>query len=174
MAEQGHPKGNEMTEEELRERIEAMFAGSQGTVLRDGRLVVDCPKGSLSSLLIYLKANGFEHLSAISCVDWVKENQFELVYHLGSFSVGVHIMVKTRINRETPKYVTIIPLFPNAQTYEREIHEMFGVDFAGNPRQTPFLLDHWKEMPPFRKDFDMREYVKRTFGDDSAKQGDRG
>lgn len=163
-----------MREEELKKKIENMFAGSQGIVQRQGRLVVNCPKESLSSMLIYLKANGFEHLSAISCVDWIKGNKFELIYHLSSFSNGVHIMVKTRIDRDTPNYVTVLPLFPNAQTYEREIHEMFGIDFAGNPRQIPFLLDRWKEMPPFRKDFDMREYVKRTFGDDPGEKAKGG
>ncbi len=163
-----------MREEELKKEIENMFAGSQGTIQRQGRLIVNCPKESLSSLLIYLKANGFEHLSAISCVDWMGENQFELIYHLNSFSTGVHIMVKARIDRDTPNYVTVLPLFPNAQTYEREIHEMFGIDFAGNPRQIPLLLDHWKEMPPFRKDFDMREYVKRTFGNDQGNQTKEG
>ena len=100
----------------------------------------------------------------ISCVDWMGEGELELVYHLWSYEKRIHAMVKTRIARESPRFLSIIPLFQHAQTYEREIHEMFGVHFEGNPRLTPLLLDHWQDMPPMRKDFDLRLYAKEHFG----------
>ena len=72
-------------------------------------------------------------------------------------------MLKTRLPREDARIVTASPVFRHAQTYEREIHEMYGVHFEGNPRLTPFLLDHWQGPPPMRRDFDTRGYVKETF-----------
>lgn len=151
-------------EEEQKSRIEGSLEACRVTIPREGRLVATAPAGSLSSVLLLLKADGFEHLSMISCVDWIDEGELELVYHLWSYRKKIHAMVKTRIGRDSPRFLSIIPMFRHAQTYERELHEMFGIHFEGNPRLTPFLLDHWDGPPPMRKDFDLRRFVKETFG----------
>ena len=119
---------------------------------------------NIKPLLYYLKEKGFIHLSSISCVDWIKKNQFELVYHLWSYEERVHLMVKTRISRENPEMETMTPVFPVAETYEREIHEMFGVNFPGNPNLKPLFLEDWDGPPPMRKDFDTRAYVREKYG----------
>jgi len=153
-----------MTEEELKKDIEQAVETAVATVQKKGRLVAALPKAGAISALILLKARGFEHLSAISCTDWIEEGEFELVYHLWSYRDNIHVMLKTRLPRANPQTVTASPVFQHAQTYEREIHEMYGVHFEGNPRLTPFLLDHWQGPPPMRKDFDTRQYVQDTFG----------
>jgi len=150
-------------EEQQKNKIAANFENGEVTLPRKGRLVVTISKESLCSLLLFLKMDGFEHLSLISCVDWLGEGELELVYHLWSYQKKIHAMVKTRIDRESPHFLSIIPLFRHAQTYEREIYEMFGVRFEGNRRLIPFLLDNWQGAPPMRKDFDLRKYVKEKF-----------
>ena len=153
-----------MSEEELKSAIERGVEAATATVQRPGRLLVAVPNAAAVTALILLKARGFEHLSAISCTDWIEEEQFELVYHLWSYRDRIHVMLKTRLPRANPRTVTAAPLFPHAQTYEREIHEMYGVHFEGNPRLTPFLLDHWRGPPPMRRDFDARDHVRERFG----------
>ena len=153
-----------MREEDLKKAIERGVEGAAATVQKKGRLIATMPKAGAISALILLKARGFEHLSAISCTDWLEEGQFELVYHLWSYRHKIHAMLKTRLPRADPETVTASPVFPHAQTYEREIHEMYGVHFEGNPRLTPLLLDHWRGPPPMRRDFDTRQYVQDTFG----------
>ena len=74
-----------------------------------------------------------------------------------------NIILKTRIFREKPEFSTIISIFENAEPYEREIHELFGIKFEGHPRLTPLFLEREYEIPPFRKDFDTRKYVKDVF-----------
>jgi NADH-quinone oxidoreductase subunit C len=150
-------------EEELKKKIELMFEDSHIDIQRKKRLIVTVRKESLSSMLIFLKDNGFEHLSAISCVDWIEDKEFELIYRVSCFGDGLHVMLKIKISRDNPEFITITPIFKNAQTYEREIWEMFGVNFGGNSRLIQLFLDRWKGMPPFRKDFDTREYVEETF-----------
>jgi len=152
-----------MSEEDLKIAIERGVDGAAATVPRAGRLVVTAPKAAAVSALILLKAHGFEHLSAISCTDWLEDGEFELVYHLWSYTDRIHVMLKARLPRADPRTVTAMPVFPHAQTYEREIHEMYGLHFEGNPRLTPFLLDHWQGPPPMRRDFDTRGYVKEKF-----------
>jgi NADH-quinone oxidoreductase subunit C len=156
-----------MSEEELKKAIERGVDGAAATVQKKGRLVAAVSKAGAVSALILLKARGFGHLSAISCTDWLEDGEFELVYHLWSYRDKIHVMLKTRLPRANPQTVTASPVFRHAQTYEREIHEMYGVHFEGNPRLTPLLLDHWQGPPPMRRDFDTRQYVEDTFGSTS-------
>jgi NADH-quinone oxidoreductase subunit C len=153
-----------MIEEELKKAVERGIEGAAATVVKTGRLVATVPKAGAVSALILLRARGFEHLAAISCTDWLEQGEFELVYHLWSYQDKVHAMLKTRLPRTDPQAVTATPVFQHAQTYEREIHEMYGVHFEGNRRLAPFLLDHWQGPPPMRRDFDTRGYVQDKFG----------
>jgi len=152
-----------MKEKAIKQGIEQRYESCLVTVPREKRVIVSLPKDSLFSLIAFMKEQGFQHLSFITCLDWIEEGEFELVYHLASYEDGIHAIVKTRIDRADPVYLSIIPLFEHAQTYEREIHEMFGVEFTGNDRLTPFLLANWQEIPPMRKDFDTQEYSERMF-----------
>ena len=152
-----------MREDKFKKVIEQGFEAATAMIQKAGRLVVTLPKAEAISALILLKSHGFEHLSAMSCTDWIEEDQFELVYHLWSYEDKIHVILKTRLPRANPQTVTATPVFRHAQTYEREIHEMYGVQFEGNDRLTPFLLDHWQGPPPMRRDFDMRQYVQDTF-----------
>jgi len=152
-----------MREELIKQEIEQRFSETRVVVPRKQRIIVSLHKDSVFSLVAYMKEAGFRHLSFITCVDWINEDEFELVYHLASYGDGIHAMVKTRIDRSDPTYLSLIPLFENARTYEREIHEMFGVRFVGNDRLIPFLLTNWHEMPPMKKDFDTEAYAERMF-----------
>ena len=159
----------------LKEELESVFKELSVNIIEDTRITVTAKKGQVLAVLRFLKDKGFEHLALISCVDWIEENEFELVYILAPYMQSneeytnrekVHLIVKIRIPREKPQFETITNLFQNAEPYEREIHELFGVVFEGHKRLTPLFLDRWKQMPPFRKDFNTREYVKKTFGDE--------
>jgi len=155
-------------EKELKEEIESTFKDTQIAISLGRKLIVTTKKELILNLLNFLKDRGLKHLSAISCVDWIRRGEFELIYHISSYQDGLPLMLKTRIHRDNPKFITVIPIFKNAQTYEREIWEMFGIKFEENPRLIPLFLDRWKETPPFRKDFDTREYVEKTFADKSS------
>ncbi len=155
-------------EKELKEEIECTFKDTQVVISSGRKLIVTTKKELILNLLNFLKDRGLKHLSAISCVDWIRRGEFELIYHISPYQAGFQVMLKTRIHRDNPKFITVISIFKNAQTYEREIWEMFGIKFEENPRLIPLFLDRWKGMPPFRKDFDTREYVEKTFGDKSS------
>jgi len=124
------------------------------------------------AVLRFLKERRFDHLALISCVDWIEEKEFELVYILTRYMQGdkehtdqesLHLIVKTSISRQGPRSETATSIFSNAEPYEREIHELFGISFEGHPRLTPLFLEREYEIPPFRKDFDTRKYVEDVF-----------
>ncbi|MBE9547452.1 MAG: NADH-quinone oxidoreductase subunit C [Proteobacteria bacterium] len=156
----------------LKEKLESTFSDIEVTISEDDRLIITAPKDAVLSILSLLKAKGYEHLALISCVDWIEEKEFELVYILSAYmqkedeytdKEKTNITLKTRISRENPEFITVIHVFENAEPYERELHELFGINFEGHPRLTPLLLEREYKIPPFRKDFDTREYVKEVF-----------
>ncbi len=109
------------------------------------------------------KEVGFNHLVAISCIDWIDDGKFEVVYHLWSYEELVDIFLSVMIDRDNPSLQSVKELFPQAETYEREMHEMFGVYFDGNDRLTEFILEDWDGPPPMRKDFDTKKYAEERF-----------
>jgi len=156
----------------IKKELESTFENILVVMPENSRLIVTAQKDQVMSILSFLKNKGFNHLALVSCVDWIEEKEFELVYIITSYLQDndeygdknrLHIILKTRISREKPKVISVIPIFENAEPYEREIHELFGIYFEGHPRLIPLFLEGDYEIPPFRKDFDTREYVKEVF-----------
>ena len=159
-------------DKELSKNLETVASDVQIKTSDHSKTVITTKKESVLSVLSFLKDKGFEHLALVSCVDRMDENEFEVVYILSAYmkedseytqKEKENIILKTRIPRKNPEYFTAIHVFKNAEPYEREIHELYGINFEGHPRQIPLLLVKEYEIPPFRKDFDTREYVKNVF-----------
>jgi len=83
---------------------------------------------------------------------------FTLVYHLMSFEREDDIRVKVPLNEDDLHAPTICDLWLNANWYEREAWDMFGIEFAGHPNLRRILLPPWWEGHPLRKD----EPARRT------------
>ena len=133
-------------------------------IQRERRIWVNIPEDKVYDILQDLKNEGFEHLSSLSVTDWIDEGKFEITYHLWSYKFKILLTVKTKIDREEAKIKSIYPIYDrSAWIHEREMHELFGIEFIGNPDLSPLFLEGWKEKPPFRKDFDWREYVRSKY-----------
>ena len=157
----------------LQKNLESTFKGVTVTLPGDDRMSVFAPSDSIPVVLRYLKQNGLDHLALVSCVDWIEEGNLEIVYLLTCYMRNnsdytsqqrLHVFLKTVVSRENPELKSVIDIFENAEPYEREIHELYGVHFDGHPRLIPLFLEREYEIPPFRKDFDTRKYVEDTFG----------
>ena len=101
---------------------------------------------------------GFDHAESVAGTDYPKDNQIEVVYHLGSYSredLSAHIFwLTTRTNRDDARLPTLINVYKSVEYHERECYEMLGVYFEGHPRNERFLLpEDWADIPPLRKDF---------------------
>jgi len=138
----------------------------KATVQRARRIWVSTDSENLLTLCTWLKDHGFAHLSAISATDWLEKGYFEVTYHVWSYTDKLLITVKTTINRKKPSIESVTQIWgENAQIHERELHELFGVNFKGNDDLAPLFLDNWQGPPPFMKDFDWRTYVQEKFYD---------
>jgi len=132
------------------------------------RVRVDVNSSSLPALLELLKGKAsYVHLSAISCVDWPDDDEFELVYHCWSYEAKSLLSAHTRIPRNSCEaqayYVSVYDIYKPAGFFERDIYEMFGIHFESSPFMEKFILTEWNGMPPMRKDFDAEAYVNDTF-----------
>ena len=128
------------------------------------RTRLDVAADALPALLELLKGRaGYVHLSAISCVDWPADDQFELVYHLWSYELNALVSVHTRIARDPGVYVSVYDIYHPAGFFERDIHEMYGVFFEGAPDMEKFILTEWDGPPPMRKEFDSEAWVNEHF-----------
>ena len=92
-------------------------------------------------------------LDSITGVDWIAQNQMELVYDFFHPHKDLRVVVRTRVPRETPELPTISAVFPGANWHEREAHDFFGIKFSGHPDLSPFLLPEDADYHPLRKDF---------------------
>lgn len=128
------------------------------------RIRLDVPAKELPALLELLKGRaGFLHLSAISCVDWPEDNEFELVYHLWSYQISTLVSAHIRVARDPGKYISVYDLYQPAAFFERDIHEMYGLFFEGSPDMEKFILTEWDGPPPMRKEFDSEAWVNDHF-----------
>jgi NADH-quinone oxidoreductase subunit C len=117
------------------------------------------------ALITHLRdIKGFTHLVLLTAVDWIENNQFQLTYILNNPTKKIDLGVRVFIDRETATMDSAHHLWEQMATYQRELKEMFGIDFPGSPRvNEPFILEGWDNIPPYRRDFDTLKYAQETF-----------
>jgi NADH-quinone oxidoreductase subunit C len=147
------------------ENIKQLFQIEQIVQQRKDLLLITAPKEHIVTLVTHLRdAEGFKHLVLLTAVDWIEKNQFQLSYILNNPSEKYDVIVRTLIDREEATMTSIHHLWEQAATYQRELREMFGINFPGSPRvDKPFMLEGWDNIPPYRRDFDTKKYSEETF-----------
>lgn len=104
--------------------------------------------------LIKEKKEKFEFLHSITCVDYPE--YFQIVYHLYSLK-NEGMVVKINISKEDPSVETLSNIYKTADWQEREIYDLFGINFISHPNLKRILLpDKW-EGHPLRKDYTFEE-----------------
>jgi len=105
-------------------------------------------------LLEYLKLEAdFDYLVDITAVDWPKRaERFDLVYILYSFARNERVRIKTYI-ADGYKPETAVGVHLTANWLEREVFDMFGIQFAGHPDMRRILLPEEWVGYPLRKDY---------------------
>lgn len=95
----------------------------------------------------------FDYLFCLTCVDW--KTHLTMVYHLDSTVHRHCLVVKVKLPNEKPAVDTVSRIWLTAEFHEREVYEMFGVDFIGHPDLRLLILpDGWEGKHPLRKDYE--------------------
>lgn len=144
-------------------------------------LSVDVPKGELvlvvrpdaiNRVLGFLRDDAqclFSQLMTITGVDYPERSErFEVVYNLLSLKHNQRVRVKLRVNEDTP-VPSVVDIFPCAAWYEREVWDLYGVTFAGNPDLRRLLTDYGFDGHPLRKDFPLTGFVEMRYDDEQKR-----
>ncbi|NOR25294.1 MAG: NADH-quinone oxidoreductase subunit C [Desulforhopalus sp.] len=93
-------------------------------------------------------------IESITGVDWIKEDQLEVVYDFTRYDFDLcRVVIRTRVDRKEPAVPTITGIYAGANWHERETHEFFGIKFEGHPHLIPLLLPEDADFHPLLKDF---------------------
>lgn len=95
----------------------------------------------------------FDFVFCLTCIDW--KTHLTMVYHLDSTKFRHNIVVKSRLSADNPSIETVSDIWQTANFHEREVYEMFGVNFINHPDLRLLILpDGWEGKKPMLKDFE--------------------
>ena len=101
-----------------------------------------------------LKTQGFERLCTVTAVDWhPQEPRFEVVYHLHSVKHNRRLRLKVRLGSDTAKIESVTSVWRSANWYEREVFDLFGIEFSNHPDLRRIMMPEGWQGHPLRKDF---------------------
>ncbi len=147
------------------EFIKARFPLSNIVMQRQNLVFVSVEQDRGVELITHLRDyHGYRHLVLISAVDYIERGVFQLTYLLHNYTTHQDIGIRIEISRAQPVMDSIHHLWAAAQVYQRELREMFGIDFPGSPDvEKPMILEGWDNLPPMRRDFDSEKYSTETY-----------
>jgi len=129
-------------------------------------------KDQIHKFCKYLKNSlEFTFLADLTAVDYleVKSPRYEMVYHLHRFGPdceeNIRIRLKAELADDEPTIDSVVSIWSGADWLEREVYDMFGIEFTGHPDLRRILMPEDYGPFPLRKDFDVRnrEASKESF-----------
>ncbi|MBS9404660.1 NADH-quinone oxidoreductase subunit C/D [Halomonas sp. TRM85114] len=167
----------------LRQRFGETAVREQATLTK--MPVVWVARTHLQEMLAFLRdmPEPFEMLYDLSAIDErlrehrreQPEADFTVFYHLLSVSRNRDVMLKVGLAETDLEVPSCIGVYPNADWYEREVWDMFGIDFRGHPRLKRILMPPTWHGHPLRKDYPARAtefdpYTLTVAGQEQAQQ----
>jgi len=135
------------------------YIGTFGTLTFDegGEWInLNVEPSDFHALMVRLRTNElilFDYLFCLTCIDW--KTDLTMVYHMTSTQHRHVIVIKAKLDRNTPRIDTVSDIWRTAEFHEREVFEMFGVNFLNHPDLRLLILpDGWEGKNPMRKDFE--------------------
>ncbi|MFN4357588.1 NADH-quinone oxidoreductase subunit C [Sphingopyxis alaskensis] len=125
---------------------------------------------AIAGVMISLRDNlDYQQLMEIAGVDYPdRPERFEVVYHLLSVTKNHRLRVRVSTDEATP-VPSIVPVWPVAGWLEREVFDMYGVLFAGNPDLRRILTDYGFQGHPQRKDFPLTGYIELRYSEEDKR-----
>ncbi|SRR5216683_3895955 len=113
---------------------------------------------SLISVCTYLQKNlRYNFLSTVTAVDWPERTpRFDVVYQLLSLPNQSVLRLKVRVGErgeDHPSVPSVTSIWPGANWYEREVYDLFGLEFAGHPDLRRIMMPPDWTTHPLRKDY---------------------
>ena len=130
-------------------------------VLSHGDATAVAAPGAVRRIMDFLKNDSrllFNVLLDVTAVDYLgREPRFEVVYHLLSLPFTQRLRIKVPLPGTKPTVESMTALWESANWLEREVWDMFGIEFLGHPDLRRILLYPEFEGHPLRKDYPIRK-----------------
>ena len=142
------------------------------TTIAFNELKIDTNENEIISVISFLKSNEklkFRQLIDIAGVDYPEEEKrFNLVYLLLSHekNIRIKISVSFEIGKKIP---TLTKIYPSANWMEREVFDMYGIEFVNHPDLRRILTDYNFEGYPLRKDFPLTGFNEVRYSEKEKK-----
>ena len=155
---------------DLKAHIEAQLTDAVNAAsIENGELTIDARRAEIMTVISFLRDDPickFSSLIDICGVDYPsRERRFDVVYHMLSMAHNTRIRIKVKTD-ETVPVQSITSLFPNANWYEREAFDMYGILFDEHPDLRRILTDYGFEGYPLRKDFPLSGFVEVRYDEE--------
>ena len=140
--------------------------------IKHDQIYLNIDSNDIIDVILFLKNNentNFKQLIDITAVDYpANEKRFKLVYLILSHEFNVRILIDCFINEnEIPPSLTKI--YPAANWMEREVFDMYGIQFKDHPDLRRILTDYDFEGYPLRKDFPLTGHTETRYSEDEKK-----
>ncbi len=143
--------GLELLAQELREAdpasvVDTVYFRDKAQIIVNSAMVV--------AVLEQLRAKGFSFLASVHGVDYYPEEpRLGVHYEMLDMESADRLTVKLRVPLDSPNVPSVTPTWPTANHQEREVYDMFGVNFTGHPDMRRILMPEDYEGHPQRRDF---------------------
>ena len=153
--------------DQVRAAIGSAFLGARDEV---AEVSIDVARDSVADVLTMLRDQfDYQQLMEIAGVDYPERaERFEVVYHLLSVTKNHRLRIRVSTDEEQP-VPTVTGVYPVAGWLEREVFDMYGVIFAGNPDLRRILTDYGFRGFPQRKDFPLTGYVELRYSEEEKR-----
>ena len=117
------------------------------------------PAESIVAACKAVQAAGYNFFEDCTAVDWYpSEPRFQITYHIVSHRLKQRIRLIARLEGTVPSIPTITGVWPSANFYEREVFDLFGIDFPGHPNLKRIMMPEDWNGNPLRKDYPVEGY----------------
>ena len=140
--------------------------------IKHNQILITIDENNLIEVLLFLKTNTvtkFRQLIEVTAVDYPeKEQRFRMVYLLLSHENNSRIVIDYYI-KEKKIVPSITNIFPSANWMEREVFDMYGIEFKDHPDLRRILTDYNFEGYPLRKDFPLTGHNEVRYSEEHKK-----
>ena len=136
------------------------------------QLFIEVEIENIISTILFLKTNNkckFKQLIEITVVDYPeKEQRFKIIYLLLSHENNLRIAITSNLD-EKVFISSITKIFPSANWMEREVFDMYGINFKDHPDLRRILTDYGFKGYPLRKDFPLTGHYEVRYSENLKK-----
>ena len=159
--------------EELEKKINSELTTKiNSSKILHNQIYLEIDKGDLIEVCLFIKNDSetkFKQLIDITAVDYPENSKrFKIVYLFLSHEFNKRIIITYFIN-ENEVIQSLTKIFPAANWMEREVFDMYGVNFNDHPDLRRILTDYNFEGHPLRKDFPLTGHTEVRYSEDKKK-----